>query len=66
MTSPYRDNNARATDKRRWIRLLVIFAVIVGLFIVVMVLLGGMGGHGPQRHMGLPELGSAALVLTAR
>lgn len=38
----------------RWVTVAVIVLAVIGLLFVIMLLVGGLGGHGPQRHMGMP------------
>jgi hypothetical protein len=57
---PDRRSTAWAPHQRpRWVTVSMIIAIIVGALLVLMVILqllgvgGGMGGHGPGRHLGL-------------
>jgi hypothetical protein len=45
----------------RWVKAVGIIALVVALLVVVMVLIGGTGGHGPQRHGGTGGAGAATL-----
>jgi hypothetical protein len=52
-------STAQAPHQRpRWVRVSMIIAIIVAALIVLVVILqllgvgGGMGGHGPGRHLG--------------
>jgi hypothetical protein len=35
-----------------WARIALIVLAVVALLFVAMLLVGGLGGHGPQRHTG--------------
>jgi hypothetical protein len=59
VTDPSRDDDPAGT--RRWVKVAGIIALVVALLVVVMVLIGGTGGHGPQRHGGTGGAGAAAL-----
>jgi flagellar basal body-associated protein FliL len=37
----------------RWVTIVVIVLAVIGLLLIAMMLLGGPGGHGPARHMGM-------------
>ena len=43
----------------RWLVVLLVVLAVIGLLFIAMMLLGGLGGHGPGRHMG-----AAAAALT--
>ncbi len=57
---PDRRSTTQAPHQRpRWVKVSMIIAAVVGALLVLMVILqllgigGGMGGHGPGRHLGL-------------
>ena len=50
MTDPSRYDGTGGAP--RWVKVVGIIALVVALLVVVMVLIGGTGGHGPQRHSG--------------
>jgi hypothetical protein len=43
----------------RWALVALILLAVLGLLFVVMLLLGGPGGHGPGRHTGLAAAAGA-------
>jgi hypothetical protein len=47
---PPRDDDGRWP---RWSKVLVLVIAVAALMAVAVVLLGGVGGHGPARHFGL-------------
>lgn len=49
VTDPSRYPDSKAETARRWVKVGVIIAIVVALFVAVMLLVGG-GGHGPGRH----------------
>jgi hypothetical protein len=51
VTDPSRYDDAGGAP--RWVKVVGIIALVVALLVVVMVLVGGTGGHGPQRHGGV-------------
>jgi hypothetical protein len=60
VTDPSRYDDAGGAP--RWVKVVGIIALVVALLVVVMVLVGGTGGHGPQRHGGVggaPSLGQS-------
>jgi hypothetical protein len=50
VTDPSRYDDAGGAP--RWVKVAGIVALVVALLVVVMFLIGGTGGHGPQRHGG--------------
>lgn len=52
----------RGTKRKvpRWATVLIIVLAVIGLMFIVMVLVGGAGGHGPGRHMGAGPTGDPA------
>ena len=64
---PDRGSTAQAPHQRpRWVKVSTIITIIVAALILLVVILnllgvgGGMGGHGPGRHLGL---GAAPLTV---
>ena len=48
MTDPSRYPESQSDTARRWVRVVVIVAIVVGLLAAILFLVGG--GHGPARH----------------
>jgi predicted PurR-regulated permease PerM len=48
VTDPSRYADSKPETARRWVKVMVIIAIIVALLVGVMLLIGG--GHGPSRH----------------
>jgi succinate dehydrogenase hydrophobic anchor subunit len=48
VTDPSRNAYSKPDAARRWVRVVVIIAIVVALLVGVMLLIGG--GHGPGRH----------------
>jgi hypothetical protein len=40
-----------ATGMPRWVKVGGIIVAVLALLVVIMLLVGGPGGHGPSRHM---------------
>ncbi|NYF59739.1 hypothetical protein [Micromonospora purpureochromogenes] len=53
MTSGVPDQPRDDGSWPRWLKLLVLVLAIAALVAVAVMLLGGVGGHGPARHFGL-------------
>lgn len=48
--SPYADSSIDTGSTPRWVKVLGIVALVLVLLFGVMMLTGGLGGHGPGRH----------------
>ena len=48
--SPYSDSRNDAGSTPRWVKVFGIVAIVLVLLFGVMMLTGGLGGHGPGRH----------------
>jgi hypothetical protein len=46
------DHDVDSTRTPRWVKVFGIIAVVVVLLFVIMLLTGGAGRHGPERHTG--------------
>jgi hypothetical protein len=50
VTDPSRYDDTGGTP--RWVKVFGIVALVVALLVITIMLMGGAGGHGPQRHGG--------------
>jgi hypothetical protein len=53
------DDGERTRRIPRWVKLTLIVLAVVALLVATMLIAGGLGGHGPQRHLGWAAAGGS-------
>jgi hypothetical protein len=63
MADPLHYRESKPRSGRRWVKVLALVVVLVALVVVaVMLIRGGVGGHGPSRHTGSGGQASVAIL----